>query len=177
MKKFKCILALLLTFLIIYFLQVNVFTWLNIRGIMPNLFVILVLFIGLFAGQKLGVLFGLLFGLILDLLVGKSIGFSSIFLAIIGYLGEYFDKNYSKDNRILLIILAVLCTSIYEIGMHAVDVIKIKASLELPAFLGTLLVENLYNVLIVIIIYPLMKKFGSYVERTFKEKDITTRYF
>ena len=61
--------------------------------------------------------------------------------------------------------------------MHAVDVIKIKASLELPAFLGTLLVENLYNVLIVIIIYPLMKKFGSYVERTFKEKDITTRYF
>ena len=100
MKKFKCILALLLTFLIIYFLQVNVFTWLNIRGIMPNLFVILVLFIGLFAGQKLGVLFGLLFGLILDLLVGKSIGFSSIFLAIIGYLGEYFDKNYYILNAL-----------------------------------------------------------------------------
>ena len=42
MKKTVSILLILLAFLIIYFLQANVFTWFNIAGVMPNLFIIVV---------------------------------------------------------------------------------------------------------------------------------------
>lgn len=53
MKKTITILCIILIFFLIYFLQANVFTWFNIGGIMPNLYVILVLFIGLFMKRKL----------------------------------------------------------------------------------------------------------------------------
>ena len=53
MKKTIAIISLIIAFFVIYFLQTNFFTWFTINGIMPNLFVILVLFIGLFAGRKL----------------------------------------------------------------------------------------------------------------------------
>lgn len=53
MKKTITIICLILAFFVIYFLQSNFFTWFNIAGIMPNLYVVLVLFIGLFMKRKL----------------------------------------------------------------------------------------------------------------------------
>lgn len=55
MKKTITIISIILVFFLIYFLQANFFTWFNIAGIMPNLYVILVLFIGLFIKRKLRV--------------------------------------------------------------------------------------------------------------------------
>ena len=51
MKKTITILCLILIFFLIYFLQANFFTWFNIAGILPNLYVILVLFIGFERGK------------------------------------------------------------------------------------------------------------------------------
>ena len=73
MKKFLILLALIVQGLIIYFLQVNVFSNLTIAGVKPNLMVIYVLCIGLFSNSYLGVTMGAIFGLLLDLLFGKVI--------------------------------------------------------------------------------------------------------
>lgn len=51
MKKTLIIIGLFITFLLLYFLQVNLFSWFTIAGINPNTFIILMLFIGLFAGR------------------------------------------------------------------------------------------------------------------------------
>ena len=173
MKKSKAILTIFVLFLIVYFLQANFFTWFNIGGIMPNLFVILVLFIGLFASQKLGIFIGL----IIDTIVGKGIGFSSLFLALIGLLGEYFDKNFSKDSKITIILMGVIATSFYEVGMYIVNIAKYGAQVEIGKFLFILLIENIFNSLLIIIFYPLMKKVGYYLEDVFKKKQLLTRYF
>ena len=53
MKKLGIIIGFVLTFFIIYLLQVNIFSNLTINGIRPNLFVIFVLFIGLFAQSEI----------------------------------------------------------------------------------------------------------------------------
>ena len=45
MKKLVINIILVLTFFLIYFLQSNLFTWFKIAGVMPNLFVIYILFI------------------------------------------------------------------------------------------------------------------------------------
>ena len=107
MKKFFSILGLILTFLIIYFLQANFFTWFNIAGVKPNLFVVFILFIGLFIGNKLGFAFGLILGIFLDLLIGKSVGISGMMLAIVGLIGEYLDNNFSKESRVTLILMVI----------------------------------------------------------------------
>ena len=177
MKKFKCILIVFLMFIVIYFLQINFFTWFNIAGIMPNLFIVLVLFIGLFIGKKMGAVFGLLFGIILDLLLGKTIGFSGILLAVIGLMGEYFDKNFSKDSRIMIVLMSVGSTLVYEIGMYIVNVVKLGINIEIFDFLFNLLIENIFNILIILIFYPAMKKLGYYLEEKYKGRRFLTRYF
>lgn len=177
MKKFKTILIIILLFIVIYFLQINFFTWFNIGGIMPNLFVVLVLFLGLFIGEKLGVVFGLLFGIILDFTLGKTIGPSAILLAIIGYLGEYFDRNFSKDNRIMIMLMGIGSTIFYELGMYIVNIVRFKIEIEPMDFIFNLLIEIVFNVLLIIIFHPWIKKLGYYLEDNYKGKKFLTRYF
>ncbi len=177
MKKFLTILGIILTFFIIYFLQANFFTWFTIAGVMPNLFIILVIFIGLFIGKKSGLVFGLLFGIYLDLLIGKSIGISGIMLGLIGLLSEYIDKNFSKDSRLIIMLIVAVSTAIYEIGIYAFQIIRWKAMLEILPFLKILGIEVFFNVILVIIIYPIFQKIGYMVENLFKTKQFLTRYF
>ena len=72
MKKAISIFMILVAFLIIYFLQANFFSWFNLAGIKPNLFVILILFLGLFAGGKIGISSGIVTGLLLDIKKKKN---------------------------------------------------------------------------------------------------------
>ena len=116
MRKVLTVIGLIIVFFVIYFLQVNTFTTFTIAGVKPNLFVIYVLFIGLFANQFVGISLGVLFGIILDLLYGKIIGVSAVMLCVIGYLGSYFDKNFSKENKLTIIFMVAGSTLIYEFG-------------------------------------------------------------
>lgn len=177
MKKFLIILALIVQGLIIYFLQVNVFSYITIAGIKPNLLVIYILCIGLFANSYVGVGMGVFFGLLLDLLYGRVIGISAIMFCIIGYLGSYFDKNFSKDNKITIILMVIGSTIIFELGSYFISSIVIDFDAEYWVFIKKLAIECLYNSLLVIILYPLIQKIGYWIDRNFKKTNILTRYF
>lgn len=177
MKRLKGIMIVLLLFAIIFLLQINFFSWFNIRGIMPNLFVVLVLFIGLFIGNKLSMVFGLFFGIILDIIFGRIIGVSGVLLAIVGLIGEYFDKNFSKDNRIMIIIISIGCTIFFELGMYVFKYATLKIEVEIPSFIINLLIENGFNTLLILMFYDGIKKLGYYLEDTFKGRQLLTRYF
>lgn len=178
MKKAKIIIALILIFFLIYFLQSNFFNWFVIFGVKPNLFVILVLFIGLFMGQNYGVCFGIAFGLILDFLIGRNIGISSVMFGIVGIMGGYIDKNFSKDSRITIMLMVAITTIIFELGEFIIqNFILSYAFIEIDIFAKTLLIEVLYNIILTVILYPLLKNGGFYIEGNFKENNILTRYF
>lgn len=82
MKKTLDIILIIIIFFIVYFLQSNFFTWFNIAGIMPNLFIILIAIIGLFMKEDFGFLFGTIFGLLLDFFIGPKIGVYAVSLGI-----------------------------------------------------------------------------------------------
>ena len=177
MRKFFSIIYLIILFFIIYFLQTNFFTWFTISGVMPNLFIVLMLFIGLFVGKKIGFYLGIIFGICLDLFTAKTIGITGIMLGTIGLIGEYLDKAFSKDNRLTIILMTTGSTIFYEIGMYILKILKNNITIEILPFLKILLIELIYNIILVIIFYPIIKKSGELLENTFKEKEILTRYF
>lgn len=177
MKKTWIVICLILSFLIIYLLQSNFFSWFNIAGVKPNLFVILVLMMGLFIGKRAGIIFGILFGLSLDFFIGKSIGISAVMLGIIGFIGGYLDKNFSKDSRITMITMIAMSTFLYEIGIITFNYFINEAQIRLIYVIKTLIIELIYNSIVTIIIYPLIMKLGYRVEENFKENRILTRYF
>lgn len=177
MKKISIFIGFILMFFLIYFLQVNIFNSFTIAGVKPNLFIIYILFIGLFANQFLGISFGVVCGLIIDLLYGKTIGITAIMLCAIGYLGSYFDRNFSKENKLTIIFMIIGATIIFEFGSYFLTSIILEFEREYLYFLKIVLIETLYNVLIVIILYPLIQKVGYSIDRNFKRNNILTRYF
>lgn len=94
MKKILSFIIIFLTFVFIYFLQANFFSSFTISGVKPNLFIILVVFIGLFIGKIYGISMGIFFGLLLDLFIGKKIGINAISLGIAGLLRRNIYKKF-----------------------------------------------------------------------------------
>ena len=168
MKKFIIYISLIISFVVIYLLQSTFFTNFTIAGVMPNIIVILVLYIGLYAGVSKGIIFGIMFGIFIDIWIGKNIGITSICLATVGILGGMFDKNFSKDSRITILLMVISCTIIYEIAISILQYIVLNTNIEILEFIKILLIEVVYNTLITIILYPLIKNTGYEIENEIK---------
>ena len=177
MKNTLIVIVAIIVFLLLYFFQVNFFNWFNIAGISPNLFVIFILFIGLFAGKRLGIPMGIFLGICFDFFINKKIGISGIMLGLIGGLGGILDKNFSKDSRITIIIMTIVATAVYEIGIYILNIMLLSITPEIIPFAKILSIETLYNILLVIILYPILQKAGYYIEDAFKGNSILTKYF
>lgn len=177
MKKTAIIALLFLIFLFIYFLQSNLFSWFTIAGIKPNLFIIFVLCIGLYAGKRVGSILGIVFGILIDIFIGRQIGISGVLLGIVGYVGGYLDKNFSKDSKITIILISISTTIIYEIINYIILILMYKTEIEILAIIKTTLIEAAYNAILIIILYPIIRWGGYRIEGVFKGSNILTRYF
>lgn len=171
MKKTIDIIIIVLTFLFIYFLQVNFFTWFNIAGIMPNLFVPLITMIGMFLKKDFGFFFGVVFGLLLDFFIGIRVGIYSIALGLVGLISGLLEKSFSKDSKITVIIITLILTAIFETIVYILNIIFVGVpNVDIINFLSIVLVECFYNTILIIILYPLFSKFGSKLEEDFINK-------
>lgn len=177
MKKAISIAIIFLIFLLIFILQANFFNWFTIAGVKPNLFIVLVIFLGLFAGQKVGTAYGIILGIFLDLVLGRNIGISAIMLGITGFFGGYLDKNFSKESRLTVMLMMIGATAVYEIGTYIFSIIEFSINIEIISFIKILIIEIFYNAILTIILYPLIQKGGYKLEEIFKEQKILTRYF
>ncbi len=177
LKKIIVIICSILLFFLLYFLQSNVFSWFHIAGIKPNLFIILILYMGLFIGKGFGFTMGATWGILLDILSGRIIGINGIMLGIIGWLGGYLDKKFSKDSKLTIILMIVGATILFELGICILQGMFLGSSISIPYFLRTIIIESIYNIILFIIFYPILKKLGYYVQDVFKGNHILTRYF
>lgn len=177
MKKVFINLMLILISLVIYFLQSNFFSWFSISGIKPNLFVIFILFIGLFGNRSMGILYGAVCGIFLDLLWSGKVGPNMIGLVIVGSVATIFNRNFSKDSRITIMLMVLGSTVIFEIIYCFINYIIFSSNIEILYFIRILFIELIYNIFITIIIYSLINKFGYYIENEYKGNKILTRYF
>ena len=93
MKKALAVFALCVVFIIIYFLQLNFFSWFTIAEVKPNLFIILALFIGLYTNEKLGAILSMIFGFIVDFAGSNLIGGAGLALGVVGFLRRISRKK------------------------------------------------------------------------------------
>ena len=135
---------------------------------MPNLFVVIVLFIGLFASKTMGTIYGIVIGLILDLLFGMRVGIQAVSLGLIGFLAGIFDKNFSKDSRMTIMLMVLSSTVIVEVLNYLFKYMFEGINVEIFNFVRTLILEVIFNLLLTIILYPLIRKFGYDIENEYK---------
>jgi len=177
MNKILIHIGLIITFILIYLLQSIFFSEFTIAGIMPNIFIILMLYIGLYMGRTIGIIYGIIFGIFIDIWIGKTLGLTSIALASVGVISGLLDKTFSKDSRLIVILMGIICTIIYEVILYFMQYLAMKINVEILQFIKILFVEIIYNVIIIIILYPLIKVTGYEIENEVKGDKILTRYF
>lgn len=178
MKKVLIGVITYISFLIIYFVQANFFNWFTIAGVSPNLFIIVALFLGLFTNNYFALIMSVIMGLTIDFEVGRQfVGTTAIMLTIVSMLATYLDKNFSKDSRLTIIIMIIVATIVYEIGLYGLNIFVFGFETKMSAFIKILSIEVLYNAIITSILYNPIRKLGNLLERYFKERNILTRYF
>lgn len=171
MKRTLVIIVFFIISLFAYFLQSNFFNWYNIAGIQPNLFIILILTIGLYLGEKYGFSLGIILGLLLDLFIGKRIGLNAIMLGIAGLIGGILDRSFSKESRITFMIMTIAVTVLCEVINFTLQIILLGAEPVFMQCMKIIMIEAIYNAILIIILYPLIQKMGNKTEEIFREKN------
>ena len=69
--------------------------------------------------------------------------------------------------------ISIVC----EIVELIMQIVLFQLSIEILTLVKIILIEAIYNVIIIIIIYPLIEKAGDVLMRIFKEKKIFTKYY
>ena len=64
-----------------------------------------------------------------------------------------------------------------ELISYIYQIILFNLSIEIFAFIKIMLIEILFNSMIIIIIYPIIEKLGVSLERAFTEDKILTKYY
>jgi len=139
--------------------------------------VVLVLLVGVFIDGKAGAIFGFISGLYTDFLFSNSIGISAILFAIVGYSSTILENRFSSDSKITILIMQSIVTAVYEFALVGYRALFMHAYIDILPFICTLAIEILFNFLFVIILYPLIQKFGLYLGSVFNKKEMLTRYF
>ena len=176
MKKILTCLGLIVTFFIIYFFQTNFFSWFNIAGVKPNLFIILILFIGLFINNKLGAVFGFFMGMYLDILTGSYVGISAVLYTFMGFLCGYLDRRVSKEGKITILLIVAGSTFVYEIISYIYFLISMQVAPQILGFTKILLIEVIFNCLLTIILHPTIKRMGNFLKNIYNKPSVRTGY-
>ena len=74
-------------------------------------------------------------------------------------------------------VMSAIATFICESISYILRIILFKISIDIAFFMKIILLEILFNSIIIIIIYPIIQKTGTLLERIFTESKILTRYY
>ena len=74
-------------------------------------------------------------------------------------------------------VMTIVATAICEIVSYIFQIILFKLSIEIGPFIKIILLEVLFNSMIIIIIYPIIERLGRILERIFTEDKILTKYY
>lgn len=172
MRKALCIFVIFLIFFLIYFLQSNICSLINLNNIKPNLFLIYVVFLGIAFNKYIAYSLGIIMGLFLDLTIGQYLGLFAIGLGIAALISNILKNRINYINRITVSTIIAILTITYNITIYLLNIIVTDINIELMQFIKVVFIEILYNSLIIILIYPILKKKIEKIQEIFEFKNI-----
>lgn len=93
---------------------------------------------------------------------------------LIGFVATWFDSLWSKDEKISIVIMVFIATFVFEFGSYFLKSVVLEFEMEIKPFFKILAIEELYNVLLTIILFGFIKKIGYKMERKLKRTNMYT---
>ena len=134
--------------------------FIEVNNVLPDIFLILIVFNGIFNGPLFAMIFGFASGLALDISTYPLIGFYALIYSVLGYstsLTKLFYIENPLSSSILILIFIILKSIIFLIT----GLMFMESDFVANYFTRMFLIETVYTLLIAIPIFLIYKKIYS----------------
>lgn len=153
MKTRNFILILILNFLI----SITLLDLVSIKGIVPNTFLIFTVLIGVLKKRRWGIAFGTISGFLIDITFYNVLGINTSIFMLIGLLSEVIGKKVTRDKFKISLLVVFMMTIVEYILKIFLEYIT-GSNINMETFVDiTFLIKPIYNVLITIPLYFLVR--------------------
>jgi rod shape-determining protein MreD len=147
-------------------LQSTILGRIAIRGVRPDLAMLVLVFVSVRRGPMVGQVSGFVSGFLEDLMNVSPLGFHSLLRAVTGYLFGLLSGNVFIDPFLMPIILAVVATLLKGLLSGVVSALFGIASSGFITFTGRIWIEMGYNGIVAPFLFALLNLF-----KVFKQAD------
>lgn len=155
-------------------LQSTVLHYIEVRGVIPNTMVIIIVSYALLRGSTEGAIVGIAAGLIYDMLYGQSIGYYALLGMGVGYFCGMSFHSFYRENYILPLLLSIAATFLYENAVYITGFFFSGQLNYLNYLLSIIFPRTVYTAVFSLIIYRLLFGVNDWIES--KEKRNRYRY-
>jgi rod shape-determining protein MreD len=149
---------LFIVVVVAFVLQLSVMPQFKLFGVQPDLILVVAIVVAVQDGPVQGAVVGFLGGMLLDIASPQVMGVSALTKALAAFLAGML-KDFFMTYSILLPVLLVFILSFVELLLHQ-GVLVVLGQEQLPPLrAAALFAISLYNVLAVMVIYPLLRRF------------------
>ena len=167
MKKFFVLLLTIFVTIFVLWLQVNLFNYYKLFGVIPNIGIVLIVAISMCAGQNIGGIIGLLYGVLFDSCFNTSFGLYTFMFCVIGYGVGLIKGKLALDNKLSLFIIVAISTLLLEIiNIIFLSIKNISFDISALYIFKVIVLEIIYNVFLTFISYKPLMFLGDIINRS-----------
>lgn len=149
---------LFIVVVIAFILQLSVIPQFKLLGVQPDLILVVAIVVAVQDGPVEGAIIGFLGGMLQDIASPQVMGVSALSKALAAFLAGVL-KDFFMTYSILLPVLLVFMLSFFELLLHQGVLVVLGQEQLPPVRAGALFAISLYNVIAVLVIYPLLRRF------------------
>lgn len=149
---------LFIVVVIAFILQLSVIPQFKLLGVQPDLILVVAIVVAVQDGPVEGAIIGFLGGMLQDIASPQVMGVSALSKALAAFLAGVL-KDFFMTYSILLPVLLVFMLSFFELLLHQGVLVVLGQEQLPPVRAGALFAISLYNVIVVLVIYPLLRRF------------------
>ena len=153
-----------------FILQSTLIQLIEIRGIVPEIMIIVVVSYALLRGQFAGAMTGFFGGLLYDVIFGDAIGFHALMYMLIGYFCGISHKSFYRENFILPITFSVIANFITGALIYVTSFL-LRNNYDVIYFLFNVIIPQcVYTGVVAIVVYRILYSINNKVEKKEREK-------
>lgn len=150
--------------------QSSVLPFFEIRGIMPNTALVIIVSVSLLRGSLEGCLTGFFAGLLQDIFFGNSIGYYALLGSLTGYFCGKFNHGFFRENYATPVILCAAASVVYETAVYLTGFLFSGNLHYLYFLINLMLPEAVYTAVFTFIIYRILFSINEHIENKEKYK-------
>lgn len=177
MRKTLTIILLILNMLLFHFLQHTIFQKFMMFNIFANIIIIYFIFMATYTNKVYSYILAIIYGFIVDIKFSNPIGTTAFALIILIEVSIRLSSLLYINSRIATMLKIFFITIIFELSRYILRAVILVFDIEIIEFLKIVAIQAIYNMLILMVIYPAFKYIGEVTDQTLHKSNILTKHF